>query len=89
MVPLEKRYVLVSGNYQSGISVVAFTDTAHAEEIAHADPAPLNPTTLVTGGDFLRSLDLFVPDSRRCAEITRGRGSAARPPVPAAAYAQR
>ena len=36
-----KRYVLVAGNYMSGISVVDFTDPANAEEIAYADPAPL------------------------------------------------
>ena len=35
------RYVLVAGNYQSGISVVDFTDPANAKEIAYADPPPL------------------------------------------------
>jgi hypothetical protein len=50
IVPLRNRYVLVSGNYQSGISVVDFTDPANAQEIAYADPAPLTPTTL--GGDW-------------------------------------
>jgi hypothetical protein len=55
-VPTDKRYVLVSGNYQSGISVVDFTDPANAREIAFADPAPLvHPTTpgaIVLGGDW-------------------------------------
>ena len=32
------RYVLVSGNYMSGISVVDFTNPAAAKEIAYADP---------------------------------------------------
>jgi hypothetical protein len=50
VVPLRKRYVLVSGNYQSGVSVVDFTDPAAATEIAFADPAPLVPTQL--GGDW-------------------------------------
>jgi hypothetical protein len=50
VVPTGKRYVLVAGNYQSGISVVDFTDPANAKEIAYADPAPLVPTT--TGGDW-------------------------------------
>jgi hypothetical protein len=50
VVPLRDRYVLVSGNYQSGISVVDFTDPANAAEIAFADPAPLVPTQL--GGDW-------------------------------------
>ena len=44
------RDVVVSGNYQSGISVVDFTDPANAQEIAYADPAPLSPTRL--GGDW-------------------------------------
>ena len=55
-VPTDKRYVLVSGNYQSGISVVDFTDPANATEIAYADPAPLvhptNPASIVGGGDW-------------------------------------
>ena len=56
VVPTDKRYVLVSGNYQSGISVVDFTNPASASEIAYADPAPLvHPTTpgaIVLGGDW-------------------------------------
>ncbi len=52
VVPTDKRYVLVSGNYQSGISVIDFTDPANAEEIAFADPAPLSTTTLIGGGDW-------------------------------------
>ncbi len=55
VVPLKNkggkpRYVLVAGNYQSGISVVDFTNPAAAEEVAYADPAPLVPTQL--GGDW-------------------------------------
>jgi len=52
VVPTDKRYVLVAGNYQSGTAVVDFTDPANAKEIAYADPAPLSPTSLVTGGDW-------------------------------------
>jgi PA domain len=52
VVPTDKRYVFVSGNYQSGISVVDFTDPANAKEIAFADPAPLSPTSLILGGDW-------------------------------------
>ena len=44
--------MLVSGNYQPGISVLDFTDPANAREIAYADPAPLDPNTLVAGGDW-------------------------------------
>jgi len=50
VVPIHHRYVLVSGNYQSGISVVDFTDPANAVEIAYADPAPVTPTQLA--GDW-------------------------------------
>jgi hypothetical protein len=50
IIPTDKRYVLVGGNYQAGISVVDFTDPANAVEVAYADPAPLVPTQL--GGDW-------------------------------------
>ena len=50
VVPTDKRYLLVGGNYQAGISVVDFTDPANAREVAYADPAPLVPTQL--GGDW-------------------------------------
>ncbi|HEV2951287.1 MAG TPA: hypothetical protein VGZ51_04195, partial [Actinomycetota bacterium] len=56
VVPTDKRYVMVSGNYQSGISVIDFTDTANAREIAYADPAPLvdpnPPVGIELGGDW-------------------------------------
>jgi hypothetical protein len=56
VVPTDKRYVMVSGNYQSGISVVDFTDPANAQEIAFADPAPLvdpnPPVGIELGGDW-------------------------------------
>jgi hypothetical protein len=56
VVPTDKGYILVSGNYQSGISVVDFTDVANAKEIAYADPAPLidpnPPVGLELGGDW-------------------------------------
>jgi hypothetical protein len=52
IVPTDKRYVVVSGNYQAGISVVDFTDPANAVEIAYADPAPLSETSIILGGDW-------------------------------------
>ena len=52
VVPTRKGYVLVSGNYQSGISVVDFTDPSNPVEVAYADPAPLSEETLITGGDW-------------------------------------
>lgn len=41
VVPVDNRYILVAGNFQSGISVVDFTDPDDAVEIAYADPVPL------------------------------------------------
>jgi hypothetical protein len=52
VLPLRDRYVLVAAGYQSGVSVVDFTDPADAHEIAYADPAPLDPDVLVLGGDW-------------------------------------
>ena len=52
IVPTDKRYVMVTGNYQMGISVVEFTDPANAYEVAYADPAPLSETQLILGGDW-------------------------------------
>jgi hypothetical protein len=52
VVPTNNRYVLVSGNYQSGVSVLDFTDPANAMEVAYADPAPLSETSIVLGGDW-------------------------------------
>ena len=56
VVPTDKRRVMVSGNYQSGISVIDFTDPANAREIAYADPAPLvdpnPPVGIELGGDW-------------------------------------
>jgi hypothetical protein len=56
IVPTDRRYVIVSGNYQSGVSVVDFTDPTNASEVAFADPAPLvnpdNPAAIELGGDW-------------------------------------
>jgi hypothetical protein len=56
VVPTRRGNVLVSGNYQSGISVVDFSDPEAPEEIAYADPAPLvdpnPPVGIETGGDW-------------------------------------
>jgi LVIVD repeat len=46
-VPLKNgRYVLAHGSYQSGTSVVEFTDPANAVELAWSDPPPIVPTDL-------------------------------------------
>jgi hypothetical protein len=56
VVPTDKGYVLVAAGYQSGISVVDFSDPASASEVAFADPAPLvnpdNPAAIELGGDW-------------------------------------
>jgi hypothetical protein len=46
IVPLEDRYVVVSGNYQAGTWVTDFTDPANPFVIAFSDPPPLTPTQL-------------------------------------------
>jgi hypothetical protein len=67
VVPTHTGYFLVSGNYQSGLSVVDFTDPANAREIAYADPAPLSPPQL--GGDWSTYFyNSFIYES----DITRG-----------------
>jgi hypothetical protein len=40
------NYILVSGNYQSGTSVVDFTDPANPVEIAYSDPPAIDPVDL-------------------------------------------
>ena len=56
VVPTNKGYFLVSGNYQSGVSVIDFTNPAAAKEIAYADPSPLidpnPPVGIELGGDW-------------------------------------
>jgi hypothetical protein len=47
LVPLRSgRDVLVHGSYQSGTSVVDFTDRANAEELGWSDPPPVVPPDL-------------------------------------------
>jgi hypothetical protein len=46
-VPLRSgKYVLVHGSYQSGTSVVDFTDPANPKELAWSDPPPIVPQDL-------------------------------------------
>lgn len=56
IIPTAKRYMLVSGNYQSGVSVIDFTDPANVYEVGYADPAPLvdpnPPIGIELGGDW-------------------------------------
>lgn len=52
IVPVQDKYILVSGNYQSGTSVVDFTDPSNPVEIAYSDPPPIPPV----GGPFCGGL---------------------------------
>ncbi len=69
VVPTADRDVLVSAQYQGGISVVDFTDPANAREIAYADPAPLSTTQLILGGDWS---DYWYNGRIYESDITRG-----------------
>jgi hypothetical protein len=46
VVPTTKGDILVHGSYQSGTSVVDFTDRANAVELAFSDPPPIEPPDL-------------------------------------------
>lgn len=50
IMPNGKRYLLVHGSYQSGTSMVEFTDPANAFEVAYSDPPPLDLTVHPRGG---------------------------------------
>jgi hypothetical protein len=52
IVPTSRRDVLVHGSYQSGIGVLDFSDLDDIREVGYADPAPLDETRLVIGGDW-------------------------------------
>ena len=56
VVPTEAGYFAVVGSYQSGISVLEFTNPAAPRELAFADPAPLTldppQPGILLGGDW-------------------------------------
>jgi hypothetical protein len=52
LVPVPGRDIEVQAWYQGGISVMDFTDAAHPVEIAYFDRGPIDPKTLVLGGDW-------------------------------------
>jgi hypothetical protein len=52
LVPVPGRDIEVQAWYQGGISVVDFTDPAHAFEIAYFDRGPIDPKMMVLGGDW-------------------------------------
>jgi hypothetical protein len=67
VVPTYKRNIVVTGNYQMGISVIDFTDPTAPQEIGYADPTPL-AQNLVAGGDwstYWHNGKLYESDIRR------------------------
>jgi hypothetical protein len=52
LVPVPGRDIEVQAWYQGGISVMDFTDADHPVEIAYFDRGPIDPNTLVLGGDW-------------------------------------
>jgi hypothetical protein len=52
LIPVPGRDIEVQAWYQGGISIVDFTDAAHPFEIAYFDRGPIDPKTLVLGGDW-------------------------------------
>jgi hypothetical protein len=52
LIPVPGRDIEVQAWYQGGISVMDFTDPTHPQEIAYFDRGPIDPKTLVLGGDW-------------------------------------
>ena len=52
LIPVPGRDIEVQAWYQGGISVMDFTDAQHPTEIAYFDRGPIDPKTLVLGGDW-------------------------------------
>ena len=52
LVPVPGRDIKVQAWYQGGISVMDFTDADHPFEIAYFDRGPIDPKTLILGGDW-------------------------------------
>jgi hypothetical protein len=74
VLPLGGRYVLVHGSYQSGTSMVDFTDPQNAYEVAFSDPDPLEPGVLSRGGVWTSTFYnnfIYESDTRRGLRIYR------------------
>jgi len=52
LIPVPGRDIEVQAWYQGGISIMDFTDAGHPVEIAYFDRGPIDPKTLVLGGDW-------------------------------------
>jgi len=52
LIPIPGRDIEVQAWYQGGVSIVDFTDSAKPFEIGYFDRGPIDPNTLVLGGDW-------------------------------------
>ena len=52
LIPVPGRDIEVQAWYQGGISIIDFTDPANPTEIAYFDRGPIDPKTLILGGDW-------------------------------------
>jgi hypothetical protein len=52
LVPIPGRDIEVQAWYQGGVSIMDFTDASHPFEIAYFDRGPIDPKTLILGGDW-------------------------------------
>jgi len=52
LVPVPGRDIEVQAWYQGGVSVMDFTDASHPFEIAYFDRGPIDPKTLILGGEW-------------------------------------
>jgi hypothetical protein len=52
LIPVPGRDIEVQAWYQGGISVIDFTDPANPVEIAYFDRGPIDPKTLILGGEW-------------------------------------
>ncbi len=52
LIPVPGRDIEVQSWYQGGVSVMDFTDAANPFEIAYFDRGPIDPKTLVLGGEW-------------------------------------
>jgi hypothetical protein len=52
LIPVPGRDIEVQAWYQGGISIMDFTDAEHPVEIAYFDRGPIDPKSLVLGGDW-------------------------------------
>ena len=52
LIPVPGRDIEVQAWYQGGVSVIDFTDPANPVEIAYFDRGPIDPKTLILGGEW-------------------------------------